>query len=231
MEANTGHLHRLSPSEIEAAVAPMLLQPLTADTYSLLAGYLRLLTRWNEKMNLTAVRDPDILVRLHLAECLRAAQRIPEEVETVLDFGSGAGFPGIAIQIARPELRVTLAESQKKKASFLREVVRELGLTGASIHAARVEAMPSAWVFDLVTLRAVDKMAEAMQAALPRIRPLPRSRPGWCMVLTSRSEVASIVAAPGGVSASAVPVSIDWLPPEPIPSTNQRVIVLGSRVT
>ena len=231
MDANTGHLHHFSPSEIEAAVAPVLLQPLTADTYSLLAGYLRLLTRWNEKMNLTAVRDPDILVRLHLAECLRAAQRIPEEVETVLDFGSGAGFPGIAIQIARPELRVTLAESQKKKASFLREVVRELGLTGASIHAARVEAMPSAWVFDLVTLRAVDKMAEAMQAALPRIRPLPRSRPGWCMVLTSRSEVASIVAAPGGVSASAVPVSIDWLAPEPIPSTNQRVIVLGSRVT
>ena len=122
-------------------------------------------------MNLTAVRDPDVLVRLHLAECLRAAQRIPGGVETVLDFGSGAGIPGIPIQIACPELRVTLAESQKKKAAFLREVVRELGLGGASVHAGRVENMPLSTVFDMVTLRAVDKMGEAMQAAIPRIQP------------------------------------------------------------
>ena len=92
----------------------------------------------------------------------------------MLDFGSGAGFPGIPIQIVRPELRVTLAESQKKKVHFLREVVRELGLTGASIHAGRVEEMPASAVFDLVTLRAVDKMGEAMQAAIPRIRPFAR---------------------------------------------------------
>jgi 16S rRNA (guanine527-N7)-methyltransferase len=178
-------------------------------------------------MNLTAVRDPDVLVRLHLAECLRTAQRIPPEVETVLDFGSGAGFPGIPIQIVRPELQVTLAESQKKKAAFLREVVRGLGLTNATIHAGRVEDMPASSVFDMVTMRAVDKMGEAMRAALPRIRPFQASGRGWCVVLTSQSEVAAVMSSSldeTGVQA------IEWAKPEPIPSTDQRVILLGSRI-
>ena len=182
----------MSPSEIQTAVTPTLLRPLPADVYPLLAQYLQLLTHWNQKMNLTAVRDLDVLVRLHLAECLRAAQSIPVAVETVLDFGSGAGFPGIPIQIVRPDLRVTLAESQKKKAAFLREVVRELGLTGASIHAGRVEDMPLSSVFDLVTLRAVDKMGDAIRAAIPRIQPSRETRPGWCMVLTSQSEISAV---------------------------------------
>ncbi len=224
MGANAEHLRAFSPSEIEAAVAPMLLQPLSAAAYPLLTRYLQLLTHWNQKMNLTAVRNPDVLVRLHLGECLRAAQAIPPEVETVLDFGSGAGFPGIPIQIARPELRVTLAESQRKKSSFLRAVVRELGLNGASIYPGRVEEMLASAVFDLVTLRAVDKMGEAMQATLPRIR-----RPhGQCMILTSLSEMPAIMAASGSPE-PAPKVSMHWLPPQAVPGTDQRIILLGSR--
>jgi len=228
MGANAGHLHEFSPSDIEAAVAPMLLQPLPGGAYPLLACYLQLLSRWNQKMNLTAVRDHDVLVGLHLAECLRCAQKIPPEVETVLDFGSGAGFPGIPIQIARPDLRITLAESQKKKTAFLREVVRELRLTGVAVYLGRVEEMPASAIFDLVTLRAVDKMAEAVQAALARIGPPHGSRSGHCMVLTSQSEVSAIVAASS--SSEARSASIDWLQPEPIPNTDQRVILFGSRV-
>ena len=224
MGANSGHLRAFGPSEIEAAVGPMLLETLSAAAYPLLARYLQLLHHWNQKMNLTAVRDPDVLARLHLAECLRAAQSIPPDVETVLDFGSGAGFPGIPIQIARPELRVTLAESQKKKAAFLRAAVRELGLSGASIYAGWVEEMAVSAVFDLVTLRAVDKMADAMQSALPRIR-----RPhGQCMVLTSLSEMPAIMAASGSPE-RAPKGSIHWLPPQPVPGTDQRIILLGSR--
>jgi 16S rRNA (guanine527-N7)-methyltransferase len=181
-------------------------------------------------MNLTAVRDPEVLVRLHLGECLRAAQRIPAEVETVLDFGSGAGFPGIPIQIVRPELRVTLAESQKKKAAFLQEVVRDLGLSGASVHAKRVEDLGDSTVFDLVTLRAVDKLGEAVSAALHRLRP-PQdvSVGGTCMVLTSQSRVSEVIAA-GSLPQGATSVQIDWLPPEPIPGTAQRVLLIGRRI-
>jgi 16S rRNA (guanine527-N7)-methyltransferase len=227
MSAQAENLHGFSPSEIETAVSPMLLQPLPSHAYALLTRYLTLLTHWNQKMNLTAVRDPEVLVRLHLAECLRAAQRIPPGVETVLDFGSGAGFPGIQMQIVRPELRVTLAESQKKKAAFLREVVRDLELGGASVYAGRVEELPLSSTFDVVTLRAVDKMGEAMKAAIPRIRCFQDTRQGWCMVLTSQSEVLAIA---GSSSDESGVDRIEWAPPEPIPNTNQRVILCGARV-
>ena len=214
------------PSDIEGAVSPLLFRALSSETYVLLARYLQLLTHWNQKLNLTAVRDPGVLVRLHLAECLRAAQRIPKDVKTVLDFGSGAGFPGIPIQIACPDLRVTLAESQKKKAAFLREVVRELGLGGASVFAGRVEDMPQSSVFDLVALRAVDKMRDALRAALPRIRAPHDSVAGRCMVLTSRSEVSAVVSSSTNQSAAG---RIDWSAPEPIPGTDQRVMLFGWR--
>jgi 16S rRNA (guanine527-N7)-methyltransferase len=227
MNAKATPARSFDAAEIEARVAPMLLRPLSTTAFGLLARYLQLLSRWNQKMNLTAVRDPEVLVALHLAECLRAAQRIPAEAETVLDFGSGAGLPGIPIQIAQPELRVTLAESQKKKAAFLQEVVRELGLNGSVVHTGRVEDLPATAVFDLVTLRAVDKMGEALRMAFPRIRPPQGSRRGWCMVLTSQSEVPDIASGSlGELGAN----HIDWAPPEAIPGTDQRVILLGGRV-
>lgn len=227
MNAKATPARSFDSAEIEASVAPMLLRPLSTTAFDLLARYLQLLSRWNQKMNLTGVRHPGVLVALHLAECLRAAQRIPEEVETVLDFGSGAGLPGIPIQIARPELRVTLAESQKKKAAFLQEAVRELGLTGSDVHAGRVEDLPPTAVFDLVTLRAVDKMGEALRMAFPRIRPPHGPRPGWCMVLTSQSEVPDIASGSlGELGAS----HIDWAPPEAVPGTEKRVVLLGRRV-
>jgi 16S rRNA (guanine527-N7)-methyltransferase len=229
MTPDAEHLHTCSPAEIEAGVAPMLFQPLSSAAYLQLARYLQLLTHWNQKMNLTALRDPRVLIRLHLAECLRAAQRIPSSVDTVLDYGSGAGFPGIPIQIARPELQVTLAESQKKKAAFLREVVRQLGLGAATVYAGRIEDLREATVFDLVTLRAVDKMGEALQSAYARLRPRRNSTAGWCMVLTSRSEVAAVTGA-DRPSEKERSVGIDWLPPEGIPGTDQRVILLGARI-
>lgn len=227
MSPNSDHLQDFEPSQIEAAVSPMLREPLPSRAYDLLSRYLQLLTRWNQKINLTAVRDSRALVRLHVGECLRAAQTIPTDVETVLDFGSGAGLPGIPIQIIRPELRITLAESQKKKAAFLREVVRELDLGGAAVYAGRVEDMPASTIFNLVTLRAVDKMEEAMSATIGRIgRPCPPGV-GWCMVLTSRSEVPVITSALANQSGTLL---MEWSAADPVPNTNQRVILLGARI-
>ena len=141
---------------------------LSAEQAQRFEAYLDLLVRWNARINLTAVREAEEIVQRHFAECVFASQQIPANVRTLLDFGSGAGLPGIPIAICRPEIAVTLAESQGKKAAFLRETVRTLGLQ-AEVWDRRVEQMPAERSFDAVTLRAVDKMAAACRTAVARI--------------------------------------------------------------
>ena len=135
-----------------------------------LSAYLDLLMRWNGRTNLTAIRDPEEIVRRHFGESVFAGlelrRRVPE-ASTLLDFGSGAGFPGLPMQLAWPELQITLAESQGKKAAFLRETIRVLMLP-TLLWPRRVEDMPEAQRFDVVALRAVDKMEGALQCARVR---------------------------------------------------------------
>lgn len=191
----------------------MLLHSLPETAYEQLATYVQLLMRWNARMNLTAVRDPRLLVALHIGESLRCGQIIPAQAASVLDFGSGPGLPGIPIQIARPELRVMLAESQAKKAAFLREAVRELALSRACVHAGRVQALPPGEVFDVVVLRAVDRMGLALPEAAARI-----CSGGACMVLTSEAQKAAVMAAMPALS---------WQEHR-IPDTQGRLILHGS---
>ena len=142
---------------------------LTGSTqlYGQLSVYLDLLLKWNARTNLTAIRDPEEIVRRHFGESLFAGRHMAK-CNTLLDFGSGAGFPGLPIQLLHPEMIVTLAESQNKKATFLREVVRTLGLK-TEIWSARVETMPGDRKFDVVALRAVDNMEVALPTAIQRI--------------------------------------------------------------
>jgi 16S rRNA (guanine527-N7)-methyltransferase len=135
---------------------------------SQLAVYLELILKWNARTNLTAVREPEEIVRRHFGESLFAGLHLGQ-CAALLDFGSGAGLPGIPIQLLRPEVHVTLAESQGKKAAFLREAIRALGL-GTEVWAGRVEAMPPERRFDGVAMRAVDRMEQATQAAALRAR-------------------------------------------------------------
>jgi 16S rRNA (guanine527-N7)-methyltransferase len=139
----------------------------SSEVLAQLSAYLDLLLRWNAKTNLTAIRDPEGIVRRHFGESLFVAAHLPSG-STLLDLGSGAGFPGLPIQLAHPGLRVTLAESQNKKASFLREAVRTLGLS-TEVWADRVERMPPERRFDIVTLRAVDNPEVALGLARGRI--------------------------------------------------------------
>lgn len=135
--------------------------------------YLDLLLRWNERISLTAVRDTESIVRRHFGESLLLASRLQvccPSGSSFLDFGSGAGFPGLPVQIAMPHLNVTLAESQGKKVAFLREVIRALELP-TSVWTMRVEAMPKESLFNVVALRAVDRMPAAVRAASLRIIP------------------------------------------------------------
>lgn len=138
-----------------------------------LAQFLDLLVRWNARMNLTAIRDPESMVERHLGESLFAGFLLAPRLQAggrLLDLGSGAGLPGIPIQILLPGVQVTLAESQGKKAAFLREAVRSIGLGSAAVWAGRVEAMPAAEHFDAVTLRAVDRMGAMREVGLDRVR-------------------------------------------------------------
>jgi 16S rRNA (guanine527-N7)-methyltransferase len=130
--------------------------------------YLELITKWNERINLTAIRTPEEIVRRHFGESLFVGGHVGACV-TLLDYGSGAGFPGVPIQLLRPDVQMTLAESQGKKAAFLNEVVRSLGLP-TEVWADRVELMPAARRFDTVVLRAVDDMDRAVGEAGLRAR-------------------------------------------------------------
>ena len=177
----------LSESRIAELVGPYLeAAAVPAGMYGQLSVYLDLLVKWNARTNLTAIREPEEMVRRHFGESLFAGVQVGGRVAqdaSLLDFGSGAGFPGLPIQLLLPELRVTLAESQGKKASFLREAARTLGLA-TEVWAGRVEAMPEVAGmprrFDVVTLRAVDNMEQAMAEARRRLMP-----GGWLVALTT----------------------------------------------
>lgn len=132
-----------------------------------IAAYLELLLRWNRVTNLSAIREPEALLERQVGESLFAARvlgSILRPGDAVLDFGSGAGFPGLPIQLLYPDLTVTLAESQNKKAAFLNEAIRTLGVL-AQVWPRRVEELPAGTQFQAVTLRAVDRMAEAVAEA------------------------------------------------------------------
>ena len=159
---------RLKRLLMEAGLAPLDLQ--TAAQFE---RYLSLIIRWNARINLTAIRDEAGIQSRHFVESIACARALPEGIRTLLDFGSGAGLPGIPIALCRPEIYVTLSESQGKKASFLREAVRTLGLQ-TEVWDGRVEDLPPAppgqvRQFNAVTLRAVDRMEQALDAARPRV--------------------------------------------------------------
>jgi len=123
-----------------------------------LLQYLALLEKWNQVYNLTAIRGLEKMVSGHLLDCLAV---IPYMTGTrVLDAGSGAGFPGIPVAVARPDIQVTLLDSNHKKAAFLRQAVAELQLRNATVVCERVEAWRTAEKFDCIISRAFAEIAE-----------------------------------------------------------------------
>jgi 16S rRNA (guanine527-N7)-methyltransferase len=182
----------LPESRIAALLAPYLADaPTPGDLLPQLSTYLDLLLRWNARTNLTAIRDPERIVERHFGESLFCALQLAPHLSLpsslfplpcLLDFGSGAGFPGLPIQLLFPDLHVTLAESQNKKASFLREAVRTLNLPHTTVWASRVEDMPGSQTFSVVTLRAVDNMQLALELARQRVAP-----GGWLVTLAEGS--------------------------------------------
>ena len=119
-----------------------------------LLAYLALLARWNRTYNLTAIRDPREMLAKHLLDSLAMHAHL-DGVQRLADLGSGPGLPGIPLAIARPQLHVTLVESNGKKARFLREAVRHLKLANADVAETRIEAFAAPGRFDAITARAL----------------------------------------------------------------------------
>lgn len=117
-----------------------------------LLDYLALIQKWNKVHNLTAVRDPDEMVTLHLLDSLAVLPFI--QAKTLLDVGSGAGLPGIPLAICLPELKVTVIDSSQKKASFMRQAKAELGIDNLEVLCGRVEEVRRDEKFDVVISRA-----------------------------------------------------------------------------
>ena len=137
------------------------------------ARYLEILKAWNERINLTALKDDGEIAVSHFLDSLSAA-RFVRGAESLLDIGSGAGFPGIPIKIAMPGLDVTLVESVHKKTAFMNEVIRELGLTGIRAVWGRAEdesnGVPRG-AFPRVISRAVSGVKEVLAMSEPYLAP------------------------------------------------------------
>ena len=147
----THDLPAAARNDLDAGLLALRLDPALAEP---LARYLALLLRWNATYNLTAIRDPREMVTKHLLDSLAMAPYVAL-VPTLADLGTGAGLPGIPLAIAVPGLRVTLVESNGKKARFLREAVRVLGLPNARVAHSRAEALDEPGAYAAITARAL----------------------------------------------------------------------------
>jgi 16S rRNA (guanine527-N7)-methyltransferase len=140
---------------LEESLRDFALDPLSPHQLDLLARHYSMLCKWNAKINLTRIIAPREAARLHYAESLLGGKFFGD-AQSILDIGSGAGFPAVPLAVLRPDLRITALEINQKKALFLNEVKDALGLETFFIQRVRVEELPRA-DFDLLTARAVDR--------------------------------------------------------------------------
>ena len=145
----------------------------TEELVEKLETFYSLLYRWNQKINLTSIADPDEAIDRLLLEPLLAARHVPPSATRLMDIGSGGGSPAIPLKLALPHLHLTMVEAKVRKSAFLREASRQLGLTATDVETTRVEellARPQLHeAFDLISMRAVRievRMLNTIQAFL-----------------------------------------------------------------
>lgn len=158
----TDGLETLRPALAQAA--SQLELPLSVAETDTLIAYLALLQRWNATYNLTAVRDPAVMITQHIADCLALMAPLRRHIGNgmaprLLDVGSGGGLPGILIATMNPGIDVTCVDTVGKKAAFIRQAAGELGLKNLHAQHARVEQLRCA-PFDVITSRAFSSLAD-----------------------------------------------------------------------
>jgi 16S rRNA (guanine527-N7)-methyltransferase len=151
----------LAPSGLEDRLESGLKElgvPVGQQGLARLVQYVALLDKWNRVYNLTAIRDVEKIVSVHLLDCLAVVPYL--RGDRILDVGSGAGLPGIPVALARPDIRVTMLDSNHKKAAFLRQAVAELQLKNAAIVCERAESWRPSERFDCIISRAFAEISE-----------------------------------------------------------------------
>lgn len=156
-------------SALDEAITSFGIEPLTAEQTAQLVRHYSMLCRWNQRLNLTRIIEPREAARLHYAESLFGARFIAGE-HTLLDVGSGAGFPAIPIAVSRPDVQVTALETNQKKSVFLKEAKDEIGLGNLVVVTARVEEFD--WSgYELLTSRALDRAEAVLPLIIQRLSP------------------------------------------------------------
>jgi 16S rRNA (guanine527-N7)-methyltransferase len=177
--------------------------------------YTKILVTWNDKVNLTAIRDPLEILYRHFCESMFGATFLPVEKCRLADVGSGGGFPGLPLKILRPELEVFLIESNVKKATFLAEVIRELELTDARVLVSRFEELGEEVApLDFVCSRALGEFSKFLNwAGSPSV-----SSKNALLWLGGR-DLEEVRMIPGWI----------WAAPRPMPHSLQRFLLCGTR--
>ena len=207
----------LSPETVRELLEPFSIQLLEADIDKILL-YLDLLLRWNQKINLTSIRTPEECLTRHFGESFLLARMFPLQGR-LLDIGSGAGFPGLALKLISPDLAVVLLEPVAKKRAFLKEVARVCGLGPIGVRGERFEdfsrhAKPHS--FDIITARAVGGLEKLVPLAIDLLNPGGR----LCLWI-GRQKVREVMQ---------MKLYLQWAEPLKIPGSEERVILAGRKI-
>ena len=170
---------------------------LPADVQERLLTYAAFLEKWNRTYSLPALRDPKLAVSHHLLDSLAILPYV--NVSTLLDVGSGGGQPGIPLAIARPDLAVTLLDSNGKKTAFLQQAVIELELKNVRVVTARVEEFRPATLFAAITSRAFAELVDFVSLTRHLLAPS-----GEWLAMKGQRPDAEMNKLPAGVSVTAV---------------------------
>ncbi len=211
--ARTQPLDRLSALLAEAAIE------LDRPALAALQTHFDLLLRWNQKINLTGIRDPEQILRRHFLESLLLTKVLKLGTGVLYDIGSGAGFPGLPLKAAHPELKLILVESSQKKAAFLKEVIRAAGLQGTQVEATRLETLvqrADAEAADWITMRAVGRL----HRLVPLLRRLLAPH-GKLALFLGRQDVERVPSSTGGFA---------WESPVLLPGSKRRFILVGENL-
>jgi 16S rRNA (guanine527-N7)-methyltransferase len=177
-------------------------------------NYIELLLKWNKTVSLTTVTNVDQILAFHFGESLFALPMLPVEKSRLADVGSGAGFPGVPLTMARPSLDVTLIEPNAKKFAFLNEVTRQLALDNATVVLGRTsEPQFANERFEIVTARAVGQFEELLEWAKAKLTPAGK------LILWLGDEDAKKISRD---------TRFDWDTQLRIPQTDRRLILVGT---